>query len=71
MEDDDPPIKSHPASKEYLANWEATFGESEEPEKKPEPIESEEDRRHMPDCEKLCTDGAACNCGTEYPVPTL
>lgn len=27
MEDDDPPIKTHPASKAYLANWEATFGE--------------------------------------------
>lgn len=30
MEDDDPPIKSHPASKEYRSNWEATFGEKTE-----------------------------------------
>lgn len=29
MEDDDPPIKSHPASKEYRDNWDATFGEKE------------------------------------------
>lgn len=25
--DDEPPIKSHPASKEYRDNWEVTFGE--------------------------------------------
>lgn len=29
FEDDDPPIKSHPASKEYRDNWDRIFGEKE------------------------------------------
>jgi hypothetical protein len=29
MEDDDPPIKSHPASKEYRANFDRIFGTEE------------------------------------------
>lgn len=29
MEDDDPPIRTHPASKEYRDNWDRIFGEKE------------------------------------------
>lgn len=25
--------------------------------------DADDDRRHMPDCESLCTEGAVCNCG--------
>ena len=31
MEDDDPPIKSHPASKEYRENFDRIFGAEEKP----------------------------------------
>ncbi len=31
FEDDDPPIKTHPASKEYRENWDRIFGAEEKP----------------------------------------
>jgi hypothetical protein len=38
--DDDPPIKTHPASKEYRDNWDRIFGEKEpESEKGPDEVE--------------------------------
>lgn len=37
--DDDPPIKSHPASKEYRENWERMFGERPERRALPRPVE--------------------------------
>ncbi len=63
--DDEPAIKTHPASQEYRDNWEATFGE-----KKTEPgcgvcgeLEGCVCDDHDPACERLCTEGADCNCG--------
>ncbi len=52
--DDDPPIKSHPASAEYRANWDRIFGEPEctecsgtgcviDPNVDPETVETEGD----------------------------
>lgn len=70
--DDDPPIKTHPANQAYRDNWEATFGEPEEPAGKDpmpygcgvcgEPVGCVCDD-HDPACERLCTEGADCNCG--------
>ena len=68
MEDDDPPIKSHPASREYRENFGRIFGAEE----KSDTAENDDTSTkvedfHMPDCKKICTAGADCNCGSDEP----